>query len=366
MKFLFITGQLNAGGAERVLLDILRHFDYEQHEVDLCQIVEGGTLANEIPTEVHRISLWPDYTLGYKVALRLSLRCGVNFPIRKRMRDKLTKQYDVAISFLEGTPLRFHGLELPKALKHVTWVHANLQDNPYELGQFRSEEEEQRFYAHMDRIVCVSEGTRTSFCSRFPQMQHKTFTINNPIEVARVQRMSSMEDVSPCDIVVVGRLNWTKGVDRAIQALEILIHRGANLSMTIVGEGPERAKLERVASDLGIVSHVRFTGYSTNPYPYMRQSKILLCPSRSESFCLAICEALALGLPVVATATTGARDLLEGSRYGLLTNHEPESIADAVQRLLSDEGLMSQYKKAGPTRALQFDIKNTMQSIYQL
>lgn len=366
MKFLFITGQLNAGGAERVLLDILRHFDYEQHEVDLCQIVDGGTLADEIPSEVHRIPLWPDYTLGYRIALHLSLRCGVDFLIRKRMHGKLKKQYDVAISFLEGTPLRFHAIGRPAALRHVTWVHADLQSNPYEVSQFRSETEEQRIYAQMDRIVCVSEGTRASFCSRFPQVGHKTFTINNPIEVVRIQRMSTVKHVNPCDVVVVGRLTRTKGVDRALQALEILIRRGANLSMTIVGEGPERAKLERDAADLAIASHVSFTGYSTNPYPYMRHSKILLCPSRSESFCLAICEALALGVPVVATATTGARDLLEDSHYGLLSKHDPESIADAIQRLLSDERLMRQYEKEGPTRAFQFDIGNTMQSIYHL
>ena len=52
-KILFITGQLNAGGAERVLIDILRHFDYTKYHVDLCQIIEGGTLIDEVPTNVN-------------------------------------------------------------------------------------------------------------------------------------------------------------------------------------------------------------------------------------------------------------------------------------------------------------------------
>lgn len=365
MKYLFITGQLNAGGAERVLLDILRHFDYSRHEVDLCQIVGGGTLAEEIPTGVHRIPLWAHYTLGYKIALRLSLYFGVDFFIRKRMRDKLTREYDVAISFLEGTPLRFHAIGHPRAVRHVTWVHANLLDNPYERSQFRSEAEEIQAYAKMNRIICVSESAKSAFCDRFPDAKGRTSTIDNPIEVARVQRLASQGERQPCDIVVVGRLNETKGVDRAIEALGILLRRGVRLTLNIVGDGPQRKALEELTRRWRVESQVKFVGYATNPYSYMRSAKILLCPSRSESFCLVICEALALGVPVVATPTTGAKELL-GQRYGLLTSHDSEGIANAVLSLLTDRNRMTQYRECGPERASKYDIGNMMNAIYQL
>ena len=71
-KILFIYGQLNGGGAERVLLDILHNIDYSQNEVDLCQIIGGGTLIDEVPKEVNIISLWNGYTFSYKLAVRLS------------------------------------------------------------------------------------------------------------------------------------------------------------------------------------------------------------------------------------------------------------------------------------------------------
>ena len=76
-KILFIYGQLNGGGAERVLLDILHHLDYSKYEVDLCQIIYGGTLIGEVPQEVNIIHLWSNYALSYKLAVRLSnkLRC---------------------------------------------------------------------------------------------------------------------------------------------------------------------------------------------------------------------------------------------------------------------------------------------------
>ena len=366
MRYLFITGQLNAGGAERVLLDVLRHFDYSQHEVDLCQIVEGGTLIGEVPSEVDRIALWRDYTLGYKIACRFSRCLRMDFLIRERMRKKLPGRYDVVISFLEGIPLRFHAIGYPEASRHVTWVHANLLDNPYESCQFRNEEEERASYARMHRIVCVSKSAQDAFCSRFPELKHTACTIENPIVLERVLQMANVEEVPESDIVVVGRLNQTKGVDRAVQALQILQQRGRPCTLTVVGDGPQRSELENLASRAGVESQIRFIGYTANPYPYMRRAKVLLCPSRSESFCLAICEALALGVPVVATPTTGAQELLLENQYGLLSDHDPESIAEAIECLLSDSSLMAMYQKRGPARAAEYDVANTMKAIYCL
>ena len=71
-RYLFIYGEINGGGAERVLLDILQNFDYTCNSVDLLQINSGGLLIDEVPKEVNVISAWNGYPISYKAALRCS------------------------------------------------------------------------------------------------------------------------------------------------------------------------------------------------------------------------------------------------------------------------------------------------------
>lgn len=77
-RILFIDGPLGGGGAERVLIDILRNIDYERFDVDLAVICRGGALMDEVPSKVNVIELWRSYNLAYKLAYRASkrLRCS--------------------------------------------------------------------------------------------------------------------------------------------------------------------------------------------------------------------------------------------------------------------------------------------------
>ena len=110
-KYLFIYGQINCGGAERVLIDILNNFDYSSNEVDLLQIIGGGDLCNEIPKDVNILTAWNSYSLNYKFANKLSIKFSNNFLFKRKLQKILcNKKYDVAISFLEGMPLKIHSL----------------------------------------------------------------------------------------------------------------------------------------------------------------------------------------------------------------------------------------------------------------
>ncbi len=88
-RILFITEQLNGGGAERVLLDILRHMNYNKFDITLCQIVAGGTLADEIPQQVKQISVWDNYSLSYKLYYRLSNYFGIDWFIKRMLKQKI-------------------------------------------------------------------------------------------------------------------------------------------------------------------------------------------------------------------------------------------------------------------------------------
>ena len=114
-------------------------------------MMPGGVLEPEVPKEVFKFYLWDNYSLSYKLAYRLSNILGCDTWLRYVLRKKITKKYDVVISFLEGMPLKLHAILAPQAI-NVTWVHCDLLNFPYEKNQFRKGEEIQ---AYNKMVMCT-------------------------------------------------------------------------------------------------------------------------------------------------------------------------------------------------------------------
>ncbi|MCJ7525704.1 MAG: glycosyltransferase family 4 protein [Candidatus Aminicenantes bacterium] len=141
-------------------------------------------------------------------------------------------------------------------------------------------------------------------------------------------------------LMAIGRLAFEKGFDLAIAALKLLRERFPRLTLHLVGDGPERAALQRQASDLGIEKSVEFVGMVPNRMipDLLKRATIVLIPSRSrESFSLVAVEAAQMGRPVVAAAAGGLREVVREGETGLLVELEsPQAIATAVGTLLVD------------------------------
>ncbi len=365
-QILFLTGPLGGGGAERVLIDILRHFDYQKYDVDLALISPEGILLDEVPPQVHIIPLWSGYTLEYKLAYRLSkyLRCNALFA--HRLNRVVTKRYDYEISFLEGMPLKLHAIrggEAPKA----TWIHCDLDKFRYEAPQFFADEELQA-YQKMDRIVAVSYDTLEAFRRRFPECTTPQQVIYNPIDRQKILQMAEAETIKneKFTIVTVGRLTPPKAMDRIIRLAHRLKDEGESVEFQILGEGELRETLTAMIHREGVEDYVTLCGFQKNPFPRVKAADLLLCPSIAEGFCLVICEAMCLGVPVISTKTSGPCEILDNNTYGILCDHDDESIYQAVRKMLNEESTRQHYRQKALEKAKSFDINNTMEQIYKL
>ena len=103
-----------------------------------------------------------------------------------------------------------------------------------------------------------------------------------------------------------------------------------------------------------------------NPFGYLKHSDIFISTSLSEGLSLVICEALILGVPVVATKTAGAMDLLDNSKYGILVEHDIPSIYQGVKMLLDDSELRRQYVERAQERTKMFDVQKVLDQVYDL
>lgn len=146
-------------------------------------------------------------------------------------------------------------------------------------------------------------------------------------------------------LLIVGRLARTKGYDDAILALAVLAKRGLRPRFVVVGEGPERERLEQLAREVGVLEQVRWCGSLTHDQlaPHYAAAWLLVAPSvvlpngRMDGIPNVVIEAMAAGLPVVGTRAAGLEEAVVPGRTGALANQrDPASLADAIEPLLRD------------------------------
>jgi glycosyltransferase involved in cell wall biosynthesis len=194
-----------------------------------------------------------------------------------------------------------------------------------------------KLYPKAYKVIAVSEAIR-SFLISSGIAPEKIETIYNLIDIQELivksQELPGIEIKSPY-IVFVGRLSVVKNLPFLLDAYQQLPNRN-DLKFVIVGDGEERSALENWIEQKGLQSDVLLIGQTDNPYPYIKQSELLVLGSLSESFSLVIAESILLGKTVVSTPTGGAMELLEQGKYGYLSAdfHDSKAFSGLIEKAL--------------------------------
>jgi glycosyltransferase involved in cell wall biosynthesis len=160
----------------------------------------------------------------------------------------------------------------------------------------------------------------------------------------------------------MGRLAREKGVDVLLAALREL----PDVTALLVGDGPERPRLEALAVELGVERRVVFAGWDDEPRRFLHALDVFVMPSRIEAFGLAAAEAMLAGLPVVATDVGGLAELVVPGETGILIRPDaPHELAAAVAHLLGDENERRTLGRRGRARALECFSADAMTKRYE-
>jgi glycosyltransferase involved in cell wall biosynthesis len=145
-----------------------------------------------------------------------------------------------------------------------------------------------------------------------------------------------------------------KNTDEVIRALRLLHDRGVDAWLCMVGDGPDRDRLERLASELGVVRRCLFPGYQEAVARFYAAFDALVLPSVNEGTPVSAIESLAAQRPVVATRVGGVPDVVEDGEDGYLVElGATEKLADALERLARNPELREQFGRAGRERVLR-------------
>lgn len=292
VRIQFVLPSFAGGGAERILLTLLRALDRSRFQVGLTVISGSGPLSHLVPSDV----------------TSTDLRCGrLATALPKLRQSLLDDQPDVVFStmahlnsgVLSVSPFlpsrtRFVVREANVPLKGLDGLKRHLQTIAY-----------RRLYHRAHAVVCPSRCVRDGVAALSPPSRNKLSVIHNPIDVEHFRQQASAPIRQPGSgprLVAVGRLTHQKGFDRII---ELLPNLPPDTHLTIVGDGPDRLPLEKSIADLSLSHRVTLTGHITNPWAVIAGADALVLPSRWEGLPNVVLEALACGTPVIATPEAG-------------------------------------------------------------
>jgi glycosyltransferase involved in cell wall biosynthesis len=325
-----------SGGAEIYMHEIGRRLTEMGMDVGwLCQRHAGSSRA-EVIDGIHirrvggRFTLYPRVALTYLVSLR--------------------GRYDVIVDCENGIPF-FSPLfaRVPKVLV-VHHVHREIfrrETHPplRWLGYWLEGWLMPRVYRHTP-VVAVSASTRDDLVGLGFRSERIHIVHNGVAEVSPLRRKPAAEP----RILVAGRLTPQKGVEFMIKAMPLILRAIPNAQLDIVGQGPNRTRLERLAWSLRLATHVRFHGYLPGPArdDEAAEAWLAVCPSAFEGWGVSSVEAGARGLPVVASNVNGLRDAVRDGITGLLVPHgDTRALASAVVELLGDPERRASMSEAG-------------------
>ena len=168
-------------------------------------------------------------------------------------------------------------------------------------------------------------------------------------------------------MVMSARLCSGKDFETLLKALSILIQDGP-VRLILIGDGDYRDQITAKAKEIGVQDHLMLMGFRQNPFPYMKMADVFVLSSLHEGFGNVIVEAMALGVPVVATdCPTGPAEIIEDGRSGLLV--EPQNgqmMADAIVSIFDNKALQHQLSIGGLQRATVFDVKTMVERYHAL
>lgn len=198
---------------------------------------------------------------------------------------------------------------------------------------------------------------------RVPIQNNRAIAISNPVNIEAISNYSRVAPEHPwlqhkekTVIISVGRLAKQKNFPLLLKAFAI-VQKQLDAKLIILGEGPERQNLENLITELHLEQDVSLPGFSENPWSSMAKADIFVLPSEEEPFGLVLVEAMACGVPVVATDAIGGgpRVILENEKYGILVpSNNAARLVESISKVITSKALRDQLVTAGKQRCEAF------------
>lgn len=365
-KLLIVNNNMQVGGVQKSLYNLLWSLDPQEYEVTLLLFSKTGPYLQQLPDYVRVVESGGPFRYfgksqgeykgvaamvrGFWAAVSRLLGRSAAVQLMRIGQPKLNERYDCAVSFLHnGRRKSFYGgtqdyvIHRVEATRKVAWLHCDY------LNCGANHAQNNRMMERFDVIAACSEGCRRSFVTALPHRADRCVAVPNCHRFDEILLLSKQTpyryDPEMVNVVTVARLSHEKGLDRAIRAVACAKKQGLPVMLHLIGDGPMRHQLEEVAEQEGIAESVVFHGQQDNPYRFMSTADLLLLSSFHEAAPMVIDEARCLGLPILTTDTTSSHEMVVEAEAGWVCDNDQQALNDLLYRVLADKEQLTAVKK---------------------
>lgn len=360
-KILMMINNMNGGGAEKLLLQFI-HFlhQHTNYEIHLLLTYNTGIYLKNIPDYVCKQAIFPEKSPANEQKIKNEAH--------SISQNIISNIYDCAIAFLEGSATKLLAYaDIPDNIKYA-WVHIDLDKRHYTATLYRDIQEEIECYHHFNKIAVISKGVYDAFLKIFGFIFiSKLRILYNPINVNDIRKKAKEDNISYSRFTIcsIGRLMSQKGFDRLISAVAQLKSMEYDFNLIILGDGVRKDELFALIKKHKLEKNVFLYGFIENPYPYLAACDLYICSSRTEGYCLAVCEAIALGKPVISTQCTGVPEIFELCNCGDTFPNNTEGIIMGIKKCLDDHAYLCRLKAASELGRFKFNYEKNFFAMLQ-
>jgi glycosyltransferase involved in cell wall biosynthesis len=393
-KVLVASFDLEVGGVERSLISLLNQFNYIDYEVDVMLYRHQGDFFSFLPNQPKLLNEIPQYATFRKSIMELLKNGHYLFALtrllskvvatikgkRKQLVEPgyiqmqlmwryalpflptLKKEYDVAISYLWP---HYFIAEKVKARTKIAWIHTDYSmiETLVELDL--------SMWQKFDAIVAVSEACKTSFLTKYPDLQNKVVVIENTSSTNFI-RNSANEEIEDAfmmnpdfKIVTVARLTHAKGIDLAVRVLRMLRDNGIDdVTWYVIGDGEDKEILQELIHKFELQEKFILLGKKINPYPYMKHCDLYVQPSRYEGKAVTVTEAQILGKPIMITNYRTAKSQVKDGIDGVIAPLSIEGIANGIEKLKNNPFEREKLKEN--TTKIEYSQSTELDKLYEI
>jgi glycosyltransferase involved in cell wall biosynthesis len=325
-RLLFTAYNLDIGGIEKALVNLLNNIDYSKYEVTLVLEKKEGLFLKDLNKNVIVKEL---KVSSSKI---VPIRKLINFSRKLIFKLKNKNKYDFSCCYATYS-YSANKLALIGSSNSSLYVHSNYKDlyTKKEFCEFFNTRNIDSF----KHIIFVSNESKDYFEEVYPSLKNKLKVLNNFIDIENVKKLSEekISEVKPNNklLVFVGRLDdSSKKLGRAIN----LVKNIPELELWLIGDGPDRKMYEELVNKNNLNSRVKFLGRKTNPYPYIKLADYYILTSDYEGFPVTYLESLILNKEIITTIPV-SDDKIDIRDYAYIVSKDEDKMVKEVKDILN-------------------------------
>lgn len=338
---------LEMGGMEKLLVEFARHADRKRFHLHFVCLERRGMLADEVESFGWRVEAMGKHP---------GVRPGLVLRLAKHFR-----RLGIDVVHTHNLPACLYGV--PAARLARVPVVLNTRHGQGEKAGSRQARALAWAARLADQVICVSHDS-SDLAVRCGIPPRRVTTIWNGIDMERFAFHGPCIDAPA---IVVARVVPEKDIATSLRAIVLVTRQLPQFAFRVVGDGPCRHALESLAIQLGIQNRVEFLGRADDIPGHLSRASMFILSSLTEGVSISLLEAMAIGLPVVATRVGGNVEVVLDAQTGILVNPaDPAGIAQAILQLAQNADLSRRMGRAGRRRVEQtFDVRRMVQSYEQ-